>query len=302
MRIKSLDELREVDERTLKFQPLGLGGRMRPEDAARYQQEVISHPGLAPEVPPRVGACFERLCTIYSYGVLCYEFFTVAYDQAQLALEFALRERFMEFHGGTVTFRDKDGEPRDVTAVTFGQLHAEMTGHLRRRDGGWRLVLRRTGDTVYFDGMLDSLIRWARGEGLLRGQRNRALEPVLRKLRNHVAHGSGDHLLMPVDAARAISDVAEIISQLWGAPTPGGRLYPAPARREIHLVGWSAHGDVMAGQIALSNDDQTAGYPALGEQLQASMPANGHSETGPGLWYARSLTTAGCCGLTRCSR
>src|SRR5215469_16878141 len=102
MVIKSLDELREVDERTLKFQPLGLGGRMRPEDAARYQQEVISHPGLAPEVPQRVRGCFERLRTIYSYGVLCYDLFTVAYDQAQLALELALRERFMEFHGDTV--------------------------------------------------------------------------------------------------------------------------------------------------------------------------------------------------------
>ena len=32
--------------------------------------------------------------------------------------------------------------------------------------------------------MLDSLMRWARGEGLLRGQRNRWLEPVLRKFRN----------------------------------------------------------------------------------------------------------------------
>lgn len=67
--IKSLDELREVDERTLMFQPLGLGGRMRPEDAARYQQEVISHPGIALEVPQRVSECFERLRTIYSHGV-----------------------------------------------------------------------------------------------------------------------------------------------------------------------------------------------------------------------------------------
>jgi hypothetical protein len=37
----------------------------------------------------------------HAYGVLCYDFFTIAHDQAQLALEFALRERFVEFHGGT---------------------------------------------------------------------------------------------------------------------------------------------------------------------------------------------------------
>jgi NADPH:quinone reductase-like Zn-dependent oxidoreductase len=53
----------------------------------------------------------------------------------------------------------------------------------------------------------------------------------------------------------------------------GGRLYPAPARREVHLVGWSPRGDVMAGQIAVSGD-QAAGAPAVGEQLPASLPGN----------------------------
>jgi hypothetical protein len=74
---------------------------------------------------------------------------------------------------------------------------------------------------IYFDGILDSLLRWARGEGLLRGQRNRLHEPALKWFRNYVAHGSGYHLGAPVDAARAISDAAEIINLLWGAPSPG---------------------------------------------------------------------------------
>lgn len=79
--------------------------------------------------------------------------------------------------------------------------------------------------------MLDSLLRWARGEGLLRGQRNRRRESLLKKFRNNVAHGSGDHLVMPTDTARDISEAAEIINQLWGSATPGGHLYPAPMRR-----------------------------------------------------------------------
>ena len=89
---------------------------------------------------------------------------------------------------------------------------------------------------------LDSLLRWARAEGLLRGQRNRRLEPVLKKFRNHVAHGTGGHPVMPVDSARTISDVGEITNHLWGSPTPGGRLYPAPIRREIQTVAWSPEG------------------------------------------------------------
>ena len=37
MTIKTLAELGEPDERTLHFSPLGLGGRMRPEDATDFQ-------------------------------------------------------------------------------------------------------------------------------------------------------------------------------------------------------------------------------------------------------------------------
>lgn len=277
MEIKSLKELREVDERTLRFQPLGLGGRMRPEDAARYQQEVISHPELVPEVPQPVRDCFERLRTIYAYGVLYYDFFTVAYDQAQLVLEYALRERFMEFYGSTVHFRDKSGDLHAISADTFDGLSAEIAGHLRSRDGGWRLVLR-TGETVRFDGMLDSLIRWARGEGLLRGQRNRMIEPLLKRTRNHVAHGTGYHLLMPDNASRAIGDVAEITNQLWGAPTPGGRLYPAPIRREIQLVGWTKRGDVMAGSIGPSQKDRIEELSPASDLHQASMPDGSRSD------------------------
>ena len=77
--------------------------------------------------------------------------------------------------------------------------------------------------------MLDSLLRWARGEGLLRGQRNRRLEPRLKSFRNYVAHGAGDHLVMPVNAARTLSDLAEVISQIWGSPTPGGASIRLPS-------------------------------------------------------------------------
>ena len=52
MDIRSLEELREVDERTLRFSSRGFetGGKLRPEDAAAYQQEVISRAELVPAV------------------------------------------------------------------------------------------------------------------------------------------------------------------------------------------------------------------------------------------------------------
>jgi hypothetical protein len=156
--IRSLDELREVDERTLGFSPFGLGGKMAAHDAARFQQEAASHPELASAVPQRVRDCVDRLRMIHAYGVLRYDFFTIAHDQAQLALEFALRERFAELQGSTAQFRDEAGKEHDIATTPFRDLQAEVRRH---EEDGWRLVVHRTGATVRFDGMLDSLLRWA---------------------------------------------------------------------------------------------------------------------------------------------
>jgi hypothetical protein len=87
---------------------------------------------------------------------------------------------------------------------------------------------------------------------------------------------------MPDDAARAIGDVAETISQLWGVPTPGGRLYPAPVRRAIHLVGWNPRGEVMVGQIASAHDNQRAEMLAASDRIEASLP--GDSGSGDWTW------------------
>lgn len=275
MEFTSLDALREADERTLRFSPLGLGGTLDPADAVRFQQEVVSHPDLASNVPARVRTCVERLRTTYVYGVLCYDLFTVAHDQAQLALEFALRERFLEFHGGSAQFRDAVGRPHDIATSPFTEMQAELRRQAGQDDNGWRLVVRRTGDGIRFDGMLDSLLRWAREEELLRGQRNRTRDRLLTGMRDYVAHGAGDHLLMPPDAARAISDVVEIVNQLWGVATPGGRLYPAPIPRGIQLVGWSPSEQVMAGPVGLPYDGQPVGPQAAVEELRSAIPRGG---------------------------
>jgi hypothetical protein len=251
LNVKSLADLREPDVRTLRFGPMGLetGRLLRPESAAQYRQEIISRAALVPAVAKSTRGTFERLQSTYAYGVLSYEIFTVVDDLAQLVIEQALRDRFIEFHDGMVRFQDADGEFHEVAARTFEGLYdAIHSGNRLCRPHKWRLPLRRTGQVIYFDGMLDSLLRWARGEGLLRGQRNRRREPLLKAFRNRVAHGSGDHLVTPVDTARDISDAAEIINQLWGSPTPGGRLFPAPIQREVQVVAW-APGRVMTGPV-----------------------------------------------------
>ena len=79
MEIKTLAELTRPDQRTLAFTPLGLStmGLLRGEDAAEFQQQVIAHCDLSENVAEGTRNSFERLRTLHSYGVLCYEAYTV---------------------------------------------------------------------------------------------------------------------------------------------------------------------------------------------------------------------------------
>jgi hypothetical protein len=180
VRIRSLDELRQTDERTLRFASLGFdtGGMLPPEDAAFYQQECLSHAELSETVGDGTRSTFERLCLVHSYGVLSYDMFTAADDLAHLVIEQALRDRFVGFHDGTVPFQDANGTVHNVPATSFETLYEEIHAEGRlRKPQAWRLRLRRTGESVYFDGMLDSLLLWARSEGLLRGSATVSLSP-----------------------------------------------------------------------------------------------------------------------------
>lgn len=132
MDIKSLDELREPDKRTLRFGPRGLetGGTLRPEDAAQYQQETISHADLVPGVASSTRGTFERLRSAYAHGVLSYDLFTVVDDLVQLVIEQALRDRFLEFYSNVVPFEDARGEVHEIQARTFDALYEEIHARL----------------------------------------------------------------------------------------------------------------------------------------------------------------------------
>jgi hypothetical protein len=231
--IKSLDELRQADDRTLNFTPLGLG-RMQADDAAQYQQEVVAQFELVPDVADGTKKSFDRLRTVYAYGVLCYDLYTLVNDHALLVFEQALRDRFIEYHGGVLKFRAPSGAIEAVEAERYDQVHEYVAGHRKSQ-------LCLPGEaSMFFNATLGGLRDWARRVGLLRGQRNRGLEGTLSTLRNFVAHPSGYNLHGPLDAARTLSDLHEIINQLWGQATPGGRLYPEPLARQIIMVAWNA--------------------------------------------------------------
>jgi len=238
--IRSLGQLMAPDERTLHFVPVGFSPAeaLTPEYAAEFQQQAIAHCDLHPDVPEWTRRSFERLRTLHTYGVLCYETYTAAHDLAWLALEQALRDRFVAYYSGTVPLvNPKTGEEKPITARDFTVIDTAFRrggSHVR---GEWQLHVK-AGEPLAFRGSMTQLLEWARREGLLEGQRNRWLDSVLVEMRNAVAHPS-DHLVMPPDSARTIADLAEIVNRLWGHPTPGGRLYPAPLERQILVVAWT---------------------------------------------------------------
>src|SRR6266704_5013915 len=124
MIIKTLAQLQEADDRTLPFTPFGLGGRMRPEDAAEFQQQVVARHELAAGVAEGVRQSFEQLREVFAYEVLCYPVYTIVHDHALLVFEQALRDRFVDFHKGTVTFdHGETGETRAVAAERYEQVH-----------------------------------------------------------------------------------------------------------------------------------------------------------------------------------
>lgn len=247
MVIRSLLELHHADERTLAFGPLGYGGLMRPEDSAEFLQQVAARYELVPAVAEGTRQSFDQLRGVFPYGLMCYDIFTLVEDRALLVVEQALRDRFIEFHHGTVTFADSQtGQACELAADRYEQV-SEFVSRNRRL----QLQVRGGRETIKFNGMLAGLWKWARQEGLLRGQRNRAVEQAIGRLRNHAAHPDAYHLTTPFDAANTLSDLAEIINYLWGSPTPGGRLYPAFVRRTVIQLTWNAQtGESMAVSVA----------------------------------------------------
>ncbi|MGX5397377.1 hypothetical protein [Streptomyces sp. C3-3] len=228
MEIRPLSELRAADKLSLAFNPYGLGGRMKPEDAAEFQQRQIADCDLAEGVAAGTCDSFKRLRTVFAYGVLCYDVYTVVGDQALHIYEQALRDRFLEWCADTITFRPPHGPDVSCKVTSYDDVKKRADKMTRERS---KLVV--AAHAVEFNGMLHGLRLWARAAGLLCGRRSRAVEDALAKLRNHVAHPSGHHVdtpsRLPEPAVRHPRPRA--VRRRIPAPRPWPQLRSATPRR-----------------------------------------------------------------------
>jgi hypothetical protein len=242
VRTLSFDELAAADDRTRRFTSLGLSmsGLLTPAACAEFQQRVVAGADLVAEVPEGTRRAFDRLREFHAYGVVCYDLFTLADELTWIVLEQALRERFFEFYGGAMPIVDGHGRHEEFEAPDFGAISDAFGPGGSHWHRGWRLGTDRT-NSIPVPLTLAPLLRWARRVGLLDGQRNRRLQLRLYPARrNHFVHGSSYRLGTPVQSARSICDLAEVVNRLWRHSTPGGRLYPAPLDRAMVVLGWSS--------------------------------------------------------------
>ncbi|MEV4557177.1 hypothetical protein AB0K51_09280 [Kitasatospora sp. NPDC049285] len=252
MEFETFSDMQAPDPRGLVFTPRGLGGPMSPEAAAEFRHKAVTRFELAPDVSEETRLRFEQVQRIYSYGLLCYDLYTAASDAALLVLEQALRDRFVSFHNGLITFRTPRGVEHTVPADRYNHFLDRY-----KAEKGNEVKTGPSGEWVKFGGgMLHSLKTWARHVGLLQGQRNRGMEKMLSELRNAVAHPNGFTLLSPIEATQRIWDLAEIINHLWGHKTPGGRLYPAGLPQRVCWLGW----DPRTGNIAAGDAENLQGF------------------------------------------
>jgi hypothetical protein len=60
---------------------------LSPEAASEFQQTSVASAVLVDAVPSKVRASFDRLGNFHSYGVICYDLFSMTDDLIWIVLE-----------------------------------------------------------------------------------------------------------------------------------------------------------------------------------------------------------------------
>lgn len=211
---------------------------LAPESAVAFIQADVAKYDLNGAVPEDIQFNFDRIRRVYTYGVLCYDLFTVASDQCFFVLEQALGERFVSYFGGEIPVPGY-GHRGVVRVERFEDLRGQLFGRgMPHRRGGWKVESRTGATPIGISIGLRFLLEWAWHEGLLPGQRTRRIKNAVASLRDFAAHPHSRKILMPPQAARDIGRTAELINRLWGVDTPGGDLFPSPLDREPLIISW----------------------------------------------------------------
>jgi hypothetical protein len=222
--------LRTVANPTLHFGPWGLGGAMPAERCLELLNEEMAALPLPAEVPAEVSKQWDSLKELYREGLFSYQSFTRVEREAPRILEVALKVRFLEHYR-----REIPVVVEGVDAIRVVRTFDDVDALFRGRIEGKSVSL---AGHPRFNASLTSLLKWARAERYLYGQRNRVREEMTVLIRNHLQHSEFDLIVAPPDALRTMSEIHQMIRRLWCHDTAGRDAYPGPARRSPWVVGF----------------------------------------------------------------
>jgi hypothetical protein len=192
-------------------------------------EEMAALP-LPAEAPAEVSKQWDRLKELYVEGLFSYQNFTRVEREAPRVLEVALKVRFLEHYRREIPI-----VVDAVEAIRVVRTFDDVDGLFWGRAGGKSISL---AGHPRFNASLASLVKWARRERYLYGQRNRVREEMTVVNRNRLQHSEFDLIVAPPDALRTMSEICQMIRRLWWHDTPGRDAYPGPARRSPWIVGF----------------------------------------------------------------
>ena len=184
-----LRELQTPDEAMLAFNSFGLGGRLKPEDAAEFQAVTIARAVLADNVPKTCATTSSEhaSCTSTAYWSTSSSRPPATTRCSCSRVPFG--SRFLAFYSDGIPLMRGETEEL-LLATTFEDVLEACRARLRGADG----------TTHWLPLSADALLSWARREQLLAGTRAKIIEGLLSERRIHAAHPVGHTINMPVDS------------------------------------------------------------------------------------------------------
>ena len=177
---------------------------LAPGKSIEGLQKDLVKARLAEGVPEEVRHIFKVARKLCIYGYFQYDFFTVAHLMSFLALECALKHRFMQFYKNRVPL--VKGDKREVLETDrFERVFEALTS---RR---WKLEGHED-----FHPSFKGLAEWAGEVDLISKRSQWLIEEAAVKLRNSLAHPFGIKISMPGQAIMVLERTAELINELFG--------------------------------------------------------------------------------------
>jgi len=200
-----MQKLLEKDQRARGFVKYDDGLKERTiED---WQRDV-SNINVIPDVSEAVKRLFDNAKDLYVFGYFRYNFFTISTHYALLALESAIRNRYYQSLGGTVTLSNARGGSIRMAHPS----HQRILAFCRARKN-WHPDSVYIGDEK-FAYRPNELLKWLEENDIITIWERKMCRMCLDS-RNYLSHPTFSPIHLPGSAATTIRRVAELINKMY---------------------------------------------------------------------------------------